>query len=69
MLPPGGVTAVPRGLASVRGGLGAPPPPPRSALAGPAAARQRRPLGPRILARTRFSRPRHVPGGGGGNPA
>lgn len=38
--------------------------------AGPAAARQRRLFGPRTLARTRSSRPRHVPGGGsGGSPA
>lgn len=49
-----------------RAGLGAPPPPSRPAPPGPAAARQRRLFGPRTLARTRSSRPRHVPGGGGG---
>lgn len=62
MLPPERAVAVSRGRAGARGGLGAPPLPPRPA--GPAASR-RRPLGPRTLARTRSSRPRHVPGGGG----
>ncbi|XP_032991468.1 collagen alpha-1(I) chain-like [Rhinolophus ferrumequinum] len=70
MLPPGGTAAVSRGPAGARGGLGAPPPPSRPAPPGPAAARQRRLFGPRTLARTRSSRPRHVPGGGsGGSPA